>query len=37
VTLQEKYEIEINFKEKKLVIIVTKLEIILETKQNFGF
>jgi len=35
--LQEKHEIETNFEtKKKLVVIVTKLETLLETK-NFWF
>jgi len=32
--LQEKHEIETNFRDKKIVIIVTKLEIILETNKK---
>jgi len=32
--LQENYEIKINFREKKIVVMVTKLKILLETKKN---
>ena len=37
-SLQENHGIETNFKDKKqLVVIVIRLETILETKNIFGF